>query len=126
MGLWGIILIVVLVMSATMIGFGLYFSIAGPKKINFVFGYRTPMSMKNLDTWRFGNTYSGKLMWRTGLILLIGSLATLFPMINASDTTVRTVGLIIIAAHAVMIFGTIILTETALRRNFDHQGNRRG
>jgi len=126
MGTWGIILLVVCVMSATMIGFGLYFSIAGPKKINYVFGYRTPMSMKNLDTWRFGNTFSGRLMWSTGAVLLVGSLAALFAVMGSSEAVIRTVGIIVIIAHAVMIFGSVILTEIALRRNFDRNGNHRG
>jgi len=126
MGEWGIILLVVCIMAATMIGFGLYFYIAGPKKINYIFGYRTPMSMKNLDTWKFGNTYAGRLMWCTGAFLLVASLATLFALMNADDAIIRTVGIIIIIVHAVMIFGTIILTEIALRRNFDQNGNRRG
>jgi len=125
MGIWGIILLVVLVMSATMIGFGLYFSLAGPKKINFVFGYRSPMSMKNLETWRFGNVYAGRYMWITGIILLIGSLATLFAVMSSDDTVIRTAGIIIIIVHAVMIFGTIISTEIALRRVFDRHGNRK-
>jgi len=126
MGLWGIILLVVLVMSATMIGFGLYFYFAGPKKINYIFGYRTPMSMKNLDTWRFGNAYAGRCMWSTGGVMLIGSLATLFAVMNSSESVIRIAGLIIIIAHAVMIFGSVISTEIALRKNFDHQGNRKG
>jgi len=126
MGIWGIILIVVLVMSGVMIGFGLYFYVAGPKKINYVFGYRTPMSMKNLDTWKFGNIYAGRCMWITGAVLLIGSLITLFIIMNSDTTTIRNVGIAIIIAHAVMIFGTIISTEIALRKNFDHQGNRKG
>jgi len=124
MGTWGIILLVVLVMSAIMIGFGLFFAIIGPKKINYIFGYRTPMSMKNLDTWRFGNAYAGKYMWRTGIVLLIGSLITLFAIMgNNNETTIRTVGIIIILVHAVMVFGTILMTEIALRRVFDSQGN---
>ena len=125
MGIWGTILLVVLVMSAVMIGFGLYFSVAGPKKINFVFGYRTPMSMKNLATWKFGNMVAGKYMWRTGIILLVGSLITLFIVKSSDEAVIHTVGIIIIIVHAVMIFGTIILTEVALRRNFDSQGNPR-
>jgi len=126
MGIWGVILVVVVVMSGVMIGFGLFFTMAGPKKINYVFGYRTPMSMKNLDTWRFGNMYSGKLMWRTGCILLIGSLIALFAVMGSDETVIRTVGLTIILVHAVMIFGAVIMTEAALRRNFDHHGNRKG
>ena len=126
MGIWGIILLVVCVMSATMIGFGLLFSVAAPKKINFVFGYRTPMSMKNLDTWNFGNIYSGKIMWRTGAILLVGSLAALFAVMSNSQTVIRNVGIVIIIVHAVMIIGSVIFTEIALRKNFDHSGNRKG
>ena len=125
MGPWGIILIVVCVMSATMIGFGLYFYVAGPKKINYVFGYRTPMSMKNLDTWKFGNIYAGRCMWITGVVLFVGSMAALFAVMNSSDTTIRTAGIVIIIAHAVMIFGSVISTEIALRKNFDPSGNRR-
>ena len=124
--MWSIILVVVCVMSGVMIIFGLYFSIARPKKINYVMGYRTPMSMKNLDTWKFGNIYAGKYMWRTGVILLVGSLAALFAVMNGTETTIRMVGIIIIIVHAVMVIGTIVLTETALRRNFDHQGIRKG
>ena len=125
MGLWGIILLVVCVMSATMIGFGLFFAVAGPKKINYIFGYRTPMSMKNIDTWKFGNAYAGRCMWCTGAVLLVGSLAALFAVMNSSETVIRTVGIIIIIAHAVMIFGSIISTEIALRKNFDRNGNRK-
>ncbi|MCL2425789.1 MAG: SdpI family protein [Oscillospiraceae bacterium] len=125
MNIWGIILIVVLVMSGIMIAFGLYFSVAGPKKINFVMGYRTPMSMKNLDTWKFGNIYAGKMMWHTGVALLIGSLIALFVVIGSNAAIVRNVGIIIIIIHAIMIIGTVILTEIALRKNFDHQGNYR-
>ena len=126
MGIWVIILLVVLLMSATMIGFGLWFNFAGPKRINFIFGYRTPMSMKNLDTWKFGNSYAGRCMWCTGGVLLVGSLATLFAVISSSESVIRTAGIVIIIAHAVMIFGSVISTEIALRKNFDRNGNRKG
>jgi len=125
MGMWGIILLVVCIMSAVMIIFGLLFSIQAPKKINYIFGYRTPMSMKNTDTWNFGNKCSGNCMWRTGIILLVGSLIALFIVMNGSAATIRNVGIIIIAVHAVMIFGSIIYTERSLRKNFDHEGNRK-
>ena len=29
--------------------------------VNFVFGYRTSMSMKNKDTWEFAHKYCGKV-----------------------------------------------------------------
>ena len=86
-------------------------------------GYRTPMSMKSLDAWKFGNIYAGRMMWRTGVMLLAGSLVALFVVMNSSTTVIRNVGIIIIIVHAIMIFGTVVFTEIALRKNFDHQGN---
>jgi len=125
MALWDIILIVVLVMSATMIGFGLLFSRHSPKKINFVLGYRSPMSMKNAETWEFGNVRSGKILWRTGCVLLVGSLITLFAIMSSDVSVIRIAGIAIIIVHAVLIFASVILTEIALRKNFDREGNRR-
>jgi hypothetical protein len=65
-------------------------------------------------------------MWISGIILLIGSLAALFAVMNSDATVIRNVGIVIIIAHALMVFGTIILSEIALRKNFDSEGNRKG
>ena len=32
-----------------------------PKNINGLVGYRTTLSMKNMDTWKFANEYCGRL-----------------------------------------------------------------
>ena len=32
-----------------------------PEKVNNYVGYRTARSMKNIDTWRFANRYSGRV-----------------------------------------------------------------
>jgi len=59
MTMWGIILLVVIVFGITMIGFGFLFERHSPKKINFVFGYRSFRSMKNQETWDYCcNLYS--------------------------------------------------------------------
>ena len=125
MGLWGIILIVVLVMSATMIVFGLLFTKHAPKRVNLVYGYRSVMSMKNADTWQFGNLYAGKLLFGSGCIFLVGSLIALFSVMNSSVSVIRTVGIVIIIAHTVFLFGSIILTQKALHKTFDHNGKRK-
>jgi uncharacterized membrane protein len=96
-----------------------------PKKINLVYGYRTPMSMKNTDTWSFGNYYSGKMLLRFGCVMLIATLVTILPLHGSDASVVRTAGLILIILHAALIFVSIILTEIALRKNFDNHGNRK-
>lgn len=60
MGFWIFMLIMDLLIPFTMIGFGKMFLKKAPDQINYVFGYRTSMSMKNQDTWVFAHHYCGK------------------------------------------------------------------
>ena len=57
MGFWIFMLIMDLLIPFTMIGFGKMFLKKAPDQINYVFGYRTSMSMKNQDTWVFAHHY---------------------------------------------------------------------
>ena len=50
MGFWIFMLVMNLLIPATMAGFGRAFLKKAPGKINYAFGYRTSMSMKNKDT----------------------------------------------------------------------------
>ena len=50
MGFWIYMLVMDLLIPLTMIIWGNYFMKKAPAQINSVFGYRTPMSMKNQDT----------------------------------------------------------------------------
>jgi len=120
-----ILIIVIFVMSFTMIVFGLLFDKHVPRNINFVLGYRSPRSMKNQDTWTFANVYAGRRLWITGVILLISSLIAILLTLNSDISVMRTVGIVIIIVHAIMIFGVAIATEITLRKNFDKQGNRK-
>ena len=66
MGFWIFMLIMDLLLPFTMIGFGRYFMKKAPKEINSVFGYRTSMSMKNKDTWKFAHKYCGNPSYAEG------------------------------------------------------------
>lgn len=49
-----------------------------PKKINFLYGYRTNASMKTQERWDFAQKYAAKEMMITGLVLAgIGALASI-------------------------------------------------
>ena len=67
MGFWIFMLIMDLLIPFTMIGFGKMFLKKAPDQINYVFGYRTSMSMKNQDTWVFAHHYCGKIWYICGL-----------------------------------------------------------
>ena len=77
MWLWIFMLILVLLIPLSVIGFGHYFSRNAPKEINMAFGYRTRMSMKNKETWEFAHHHCGKIWTIVGWILLLVSCITM-------------------------------------------------
>lgn len=48
--------------------------IFAPKKRNAFYGYRTPRSMKNQETWDFAQNYSTTKMVQVGFFLIVFSL----------------------------------------------------
>lgn len=125
MGFWIFMLSMDLLTPLVMLGFGKMFLSGNPKEINFVFGYRTSMSVKNKDTWQFAHSYCGKLWFRIGLILLPVSIIPLLFVINGNMNTVAIVGGIVCAVQVVVLLCSIIPVEKALKRTFDRNGNRK-
>lgn len=125
MGFWIFMLLMNLMIPLTMIGFGRYFMKNTPKEINAVFGYRTSMSMKNKDTWKFAHKYCGKIWYVCGLIILPLTVLFLLPAIGKSADYVGTAGGIICAAQLIPLIGSIFPTEIALRKLFDKNGKKR-
>lgn len=125
MGFWFFMMISDLLIPITMIGFGKSFMKKAPKEINAAYGYRTSMSMKNKDTWEFAHQTCGKLWYISGLILLPISIIPMVTVIGQSEDTVGALGGIICMIQMIPLIGSILPTEIALRRTFDHHGYRR-
>lgn len=125
MGFWIFMLSMDLLTPLVMLGFGKMFLSGNPKEINFAFGYRTSMSVKNKDTWQFAHSYCGRLWFRIGLILLPVSVIPLLFVINGNMNTVAIVGGIVCAVQVVVLLCSIIPVEKALKRTFDRNGNRK-
>ena len=86
----------------------LIFKFFPPKKVNKIYGYRTPKSMKNEDNWKLANDYSSTFMSFSSAILLLLSIG--FNYIIPQYTLVITVTLLI------CIIGLMIyMTETKLK-----------
>ena len=89
-----------------------------PKKINDLYGYRTKRSMRNQDCWDFANRHSIRLMWKISLVTCV----------------VQAIGLIFLNERVALLTATIVLiasliysvylTEKALKKTFDKEGNR--
>lgn len=122
MGFWVFMLIMDLLLPFTMIGFGRYFMKKAPNEINVVFGYRTSMSMKNKDTWKFAHKYCGKVWYVCGVAMLPITVIFMLLVIGKSIDCVGTVGGIICGVQLIPLIGTIFPTEIALKKNFDKNG----
>ena len=125
MGFWIFMLAMGLLFPVIMILFGAVFTTTAPKKINYIFGYRTDMSMKNRDTWEFAHKYIGKLWFRLGLLLIPITVIPMLFVIGNSENVVATVGLIVGFVNTVTLIVPIFFTEKALNKAFDKDGNRK-
>lgn len=114
-----------LLIPATMIITGYFMYKKPPKDINGVIGYRTPMSSKNMDTWKFAHDYCGRLWLKIGIILLVPSIIVQIPFANSDENTVGILTLIIEGVQLVFLLGSILPVERALKRTFDKNGKRR-
>ncbi len=125
MGVWVFMLIIGLLFPAIMITFGRMFTKAAPKEINYLFGYRTNMSMKNKDTWEFAHQYIGKLWFRLGWILVPVTVIPMLFVIGSTKDTVGTVGSVVCVVDLLVLILPIVPTERALKKAFDKNGNRK-
>ena len=123
-GFWLFMLVMVLLVPLTMMFFGNRFLHSVPSNINSAFGYRTTMSMKNSDTWKYAHNYLGNIWRICGLSLLPLSVMPLIFVFGRDVDLVGTVGGIIAGLQLIPMLGSIISVEQGLKRNFDKNGNR--
>ena len=94
---------------------------------NQYIGYRTELSLKNDNTWKFANEYCGKLWIFSGKMLLLISLMIMILAVMFCESNMMICWIVVILAiiqSVVMIF-SIIQVENALKENFDENGNRK-
>ena len=96
-----------------------------PKNINGLVGYRTTLSMKNMDTWRFANEHCGRLWWKIGWIMIIPSALIHIPLYHSVENTIGIAGLILVAIQCFIMVASIYPTEKALKKHFNDDGTRR-
>lgn len=125
MGYFIFIFVCNLVIPVSMLIFGSLFKKNVPREINWIFGYRTAMSMKNQETWRFAHNYCGRIWTKAGAILLAVSAAVSACSFAFGKDVADAASVILCGVQIVFLIGSIFPTEKALRRNFDKDGNRR-
>lgn len=87
-----------------------------PKKINYLYGYRTKSSMKNQEHWHFSQIYSSKLMLYCGFgLIAFSGFGLLFKVSIEKGVLISTVFLFIVTA---ILF---IKTEKAIKQKFKNE-----
>lgn len=122
---WSFMVLVDLMIPIMMILFGRFFMRRAPQKINSIIGYRTTMSMKNEETWKFAHSYCGKIWVGQGKIMIVVTLVAMLLTMMKGQNYAEEIGSILCILQCVWIIVTIIPVEKALRKEFDKYGHRR-
>lgn len=125
LGFWVFMLVCVMLVPVSLTILGSRFRKNPPTDINSVYGYRSSMSMKNRTTWNFAHLYWGRLCQKTGIVVFVLSLAIMIFTIGKADSVIGNTGLAVEAVQILWMLWTIYMTERALRRRFDKDGNLR-
>lgn len=114
-----------ILIPALMIILGRWLRSNPPKQINSTFGYRTSMSMKNMDTWNFAHELCGKLWWKIGWLMLVPSIVVQLPFLRTGGDALAILTLILCTLQCLAFIPPIVITEKALNRTFDSSGSRK-
>ena len=96
-----------------------------PKNINSIIGYRSTMSMKNEDTWRFAHDVCGRIWLKVGVVTLIAAIIVQLPFFHADESTVGNLSMIVNFSEVFILLLSIIPVERKLKATFDENGNRK-
>ena len=124
MGFWIYMLAMDMLIPVIMLIFGGIFRKKAPKEINYAYGYRTARSMKNDETWEFAHRYLGRLWFAMSIICIVVTVAVMLFFIGTDKDTVGIVGTVIMFGSLFSIMLSVILTENALKKAFDKDGNK--
>ncbi len=114
-------LFITALISLSMIGFGLLFMKKPPKEMNSTFGYKTRMSSKNKDTWTFAHRYAGRVWLDSGIVTAV--LFGILIFILKDSTILNKILVPLIYMQIIVLLLVIPLTEIALRKKFDKNGD---
>ena len=123
MGTWTIIIITYFLIPALMIPAGWMMWKHPPKNINAIYGYRTRMSSRNQNTWRFAQEYAGRLWVRWGAFMMPISVLLLAIFAPSGEDAAATVGAVLCLVQTFLMIFSIVFVERALNKVFDKQGN---
>jgi len=120
MNIWVCMFICNLIVPLMMVVFGIIFIKNPPKKINWIYGYRTKLSMKNEETWKFAHEYCGMLWEKIGTIIGIITVIAMLLIKEYSNNMIEMIGMVICMIQCAIIVSTAFFVEKKLRDKFEN------
>lgn len=112
------------IIPLTMMGFGRLFLNSPPKKINGNYGFRTAMSILNMDTWKFAHYHCGKLWTKVGTVTLLCSVVAYIAVMVMPQEVMYTFIVVVLGLQLIALIAPTFVIEKKLKDNFDKFGRR--
>ncbi|PIH04121.1 SdpI family protein [Clostridium combesii] len=106
----------IIILGIICIAIGFIFKAFPPQKINYIWGYRTILSMKNQDTWNEAHKYSANTFIVLGFVFV--PLQFVLSELNISYGYEK---IVLSVCFVIMI----ILNEVHLKKVFNNDGSRK-
>ena len=119
MGFWIFMLIMTLALPITMIVLGRKYMTNPPREISSTSGYRSARSMKNRESWEYAHRVCGKKWFICGMILLPLAVIAMLFFLGKPTETVGWAGGVIVLIETIPMIASCVLTEAALKREFE-------
>lgn len=107
----------VLSINGLLFVFSVFFYFFPPKKINSIYGYRTPKTMKNETIWYFANRFFTKQFIIYSAISLVAALILVF---ISNEISWQPMAIMLLSLAV-----SVIKTEQEISKNFDEEGNKK-
>ena len=108
------------VIPVTVLAAGYYYKNRVPKTMKT--GYRTARSTRSRETWVFAHRMLGRLWRPLGWVLLTVSFFGMFAVLIINKDALEKATSVLAIAQAVVMVGSLIPVERALKQNFDENG----
>ena len=108
------------VIPVTVLAAGYYYKNRVPKTMKT--GYRTARSTRSRETWVFAHRLLGRLWRPLGWVLLTVSFFGMFAVLIINKDALEKATSVLAIAQTVVMVGSLIPVERALKQNFDENG----
>ena len=108
------------VIPVTVLAAGYYYKNRVPKTMKT--GYRTARSTRSRESWVFAHRMLGRLWRPRGWVLLTVSFFGMFAVLIINKDALEKATSVLAIAQTVVMVGSLIPVERALKQNFDENG----